>query len=625
MRAAGSVALKGLLATAVVASVLLGACSRDGESPDRQRSEAGHAGTVTISGDDRISGSLTWQSPTVTLSAGGREATLAEAAAALSAGRLYDDADAAIPLYLALLQQAPGDAEAQAGLRHALAALLADGDASMAATGDDIAALRHAHMVAAVARTVAPKDPAVLTYLQRIDRADQLWELNRQAEQDLRAGRLGDSGHMGALQKLRAALRLQPGQSRAMQGLAAVESGLIRHAEDAARRGDFKAATGWVAIAAKVRSGSVATTTAHTIADARVRIAVMRNARIAALHDEGSQALLQQKGLAIARGKLAEMLRIADPGSSDVADLRGQIEQFTYYGLYRPGQHFTDALKFGARGPEMTVVPHGGFRMGAADADEDAGDIERPAHYVHFARGFAMGTTEVTVDQFRDFVRASGYRPTATRRGKALVYDESSGNFMRRNGVDWQSAYDGSRAGGSLPVIFVSARDAEAYVDWLTVQSGARYHLASESQFEYALRAGGNGRYPWGNAAPRPGAANITGGKDTSPGGRHWSNGFVGYGDGYWGPAPVARFGANAYGLHDLAGNVSEWVADCWHDSYRRAPDDEAPWINPGCHMGIVRGGSWASSPEQTRSTWRSPQDVDATNARVGFRVVRDI
>jgi formylglycine-generating enzyme required for sulfatase activity len=90
-------------------------------------------------------------------------------------------------------------------------------------------------------------------------------------------------------------------------------------------------------------------------------------------------------------------------------------------------------------------------------------------------------------------------------------------------------------------------------------------------------------------------------------------------------PAPVARFQPNAYGLHDLAGNVSEWVADCWHDGYRRAPDDGEAWLNPGCQMGVVRGGSWASSPAQTRSAWRAPVRVDATNARIGFRVVRDL
>lgn len=572
-----------------------------------------------MSGDDRIAGALTWDVPTVQIAPDGRKAALSKASAAIAAGQLYEDGNAAIPIYLALLRVKPDDADAQSGLQRALDALLADGKLALVASGEEMDALRHAHAVAAVVRTVAPTKTDVLAYLHAVDRADQLWDLNRAAEQDLRAGRLGESGRAGALQKLRTALRLQPGQSRAMQGLGAVESALIRRGEDAAARGNFASAARWISIAATVRHGTA------TIADARARIAVMRHTRVARLHDEATRALMQVEGLPVARGKLAEMLRIAEPGNGDVAELRQQIEQAMYYGLFRPGQHFTDALTLGARGPEMVILSHGGFRMGATDADTDAGDMEKPAHYVHFSRGFAMAMTEVTVDQYRDFVRASGYRSTATRRDQAVIYDERSGNFMHQDGVDWRSAYDGHPAAGNLPVIFISRRDAQAYVDWLSAQSGQHYHLPSEAQFEYALRAGSNFRYPWGNGAPPPGAGNLTGRRDSSPGGHRWSNGFAGFGDGYWGPAPVGRFLANAYGLHDMAGNVSEWVADCWHDSYRRAPDDGAAWVNPGCRSSVVRGGSWASSPAEARSTWRAPQDEQATNARVGFRVVRDI
>ena len=612
------VALRGILAATILGTAFLSGCSRDAGAPSTPGTATDRTGSVTVQGDDRIAESLTWQAPAVELPAGSRQAALAKAAAALAAGHLYQDGDAAIPLYMALVRQEPGDTVAREGLQHALDALLDSGRRFLATSGDDIEALRGAHRIAAVARTVAPDDDAVREYLRRVDTADQLWELNRQAEVDLRAGRLGESGS-GALPKLRAALRLQPGQSRATQGLAAVESGLIRRAEDAARKEDFASASRWLGVASAVRRN------AATIADARARIAVIRRVRIDQLHDEGMLALLQPRGIAVARGKLTQMLRIADPADAAVAELRQRIDQVTHYGQFRAGQHFTDGLKLGARSPEMVVVPHGGFRMGAAEDDDDAGDVEKPAHYVRFARGFAMSRTEVTVDQFRDFVRSSGYRPTATRRGQAMVYDERSGNFVRRGEVDWQSAYDGSRADGSLPVVFVSARDAQAYVDWLAAQSSQRYRLPSEAEFEYALRAGGNGRYPWGDASPPEGAENIAGERDVSPGGRHWSNAYPGYGDGFWGPAPVGHFRANAYDLHDLAGNVGEWVADCWHDSYRRAPGDGAAWVNPGCRMGVVRGGSWASSPAQTRSAWRAPLDAEATNARIGFRVVREI
>lgn len=623
MRASGSAVTTGTLA-AFLGAVLLVACSRDAQAPSQGAAAGnGRAGSVTVSGDDRIAKSLTWQVPEVTVPAAGRVAASKRAAAALAGGRLYADGDSAIPLYLALLKQTPDDVQTQAGLQRSLDALLASGMASLDAADDEIDALRNAHQVAAVARTAAPRDKTVQEYLRRVDLADQLWELNRQAEQDLRADRLGESGG-GALAKLHAALHLRPQQARALQGLAAVESGLIRRAEDAGQRDDFNAAGRWIALAAKVRPGS------DTIIDAHARMATMRSARVAQLHDEGMRALLQRtllqrNGIATARSKLAQILRLAEPGDPVAAELRERIDLATHYGLFRPGQSFTEALKFGARGPEMVVVPHGGFRMGAKDSEDDGGDDEKPAHYVRFDRGFAMARTEVTVDQFREFVKASGYQPTATHRRHSLVYEERNGNFVLRSGADWQSAYDGSRAGGDLPVVNVSARDAEAYAAWLATQSGERYRLPSEAEFEYALRAGGKGRFPWGDGAPPAATVNVTGARDRSPGGRHWANAFDRYGDGYWGPAPVARFRPNAFGLHDLAGNVSEWVADCWHDGYRRAPDDGAGWLNPGCRMGVVRGGSWASSPVQTRAAWRAPVGVETTNARIGFRVVREL
>jgi len=173
--------------------------------------------------------------------------------------------------------------------------------------------------------------------------------------------------------------------------------------------------------------------------------------------------------------------------------------------------------------------------------------------------------------------------------------------------------------------LHVSVEDAQAYVEWLSAQTGQRYRLPSEAEFEYALRAGSDTVFPWGQGSPPEGTGNFTGDRDRSPGGRSWSNAFDGYGDGHWGPAPVGSFGANAWGLHDLAGNVSEWVADCWHDSYRRAPRDAVAWVNPGCRMHVIRGGAWASSPEQTRSAWRAPAARDTTNARIGFRVVREL
>ncbi len=576
--------------------------------------------SVTVRDDDTTDAGLNWDAPQVEIADDAVRQARRDAAAALRAGDLFEQPRDAIPLYLALLRRDPEDKVARRGLAHAATALLAQGAKAVAAAEDDSEALARAVRIAAVVRTVLPDDPRTDPFLSQVDLAEQLARLNATGESQLRQGILGEAGGDGALTTFRSVLQLAPGQARATQGMAATESAFIGRAEAAARASDFDAASRWLGLAASIRKD------APTVADAQARIEQERARQIAALRDAGLAELGTPMGLKSAREKLAAALRIALPGDPVAAELRQRIDLATHYGLFRPGQAFTDAMSSGGRAPTMVVVPHGGFRMGAEDDEPGASDAEKPAHYVRFDRGFAVSRTPVTVAEFRRFVQATDYRARATRRGHSIVYDERSGNFVRRSGVDWQSGYDGSKAADDMPVIHVSVRDAEAYADWLAEQTGRGYRLPSEAEFEYILRAGSQGRYPWGNQSPPPeGVANLTGGNDASPSGRHWANAFFGYGDGYWGPSPVATFKPNAWGLYDVGGNVSEWVADCWHASFRRAPDDGVAWFNPGCRARVVRGGAWASSPQQSRAAWRGSQDSDMTSARVGFRVVRGI
>ena len=602
---------------------LLGAGCRGeggGEAPVDTAQGRVSSGSVTISGDDSEAASLTWSRPQVELDGEGEEAgeVQEQADEALEQGRLYDDGDAAIPLYLALLDRDADDEVARAGLERARERLLAMGDASLAEAGEDVVALREARRVAAVARAVWPDSGEVQGYLQRVDLADQLWELNRQAEEHMQAGRYGETGG-GALAILRRALELAPGQPRAMQNVAAVESALIRRAEDAADADDFDTAAEWLEHAGGIRPESA------TVPDARARIARQREGRIARLRDQGVAALGQFDGIARARAILGDLLRIAEPGDPAAAELRERIDLAVHYGLFRPGQVFTDALETGGRGPRMVVVPHGAFTMGAPEDENGSSDQERPQRNIRFDRGFAMAMTETTVGEFRRFVNATGHQTRASRRGFSMAWDERSGNFVRSSSVDWRSDHAGRRAADAMPVLHVSAEDAQAYVEWLSAQTGQRYRLPSEAEFEYALRAGSPTPFPWGEGSPPDGSGNFTGARDRSAGGRSWSNAFDDYGDGHWGPAPAGSFTPNAWGVQDLAGNVSEWVADCWHDNYRRAPRDAAAWVNPGCRMFVIRGGAWASSPDQTRSAWRAPAARDTTNARIGFRVVREL
>ncbi len=576
------------------------------------------AGSVSISGDDALAEVLSWSLPVVVIEKEGERGARRKLKHALETGDLFESVDSAIPLLFALQRLQPDDLVLAMQVAEARRALEGQGDAALLAGDTDIDALRAAQRRAAVLRKLWPADASVLAYLARVDRSERAWDHNAEADVLLAAGILGETDG-GALAAYRVALSLRPGQLRASQGMAAVEAALIERAEAAAQKGDFNQAQQQLAYAAKVRFDPA------TVPAALRRINAIRGVRVRRLRDEGLIVLGDQDGLRIARERLAEMLQIADPSNPASVELRQRIDLVSHYGLFRPGQVFTDELVHGGRGPQLVVIPHGNFRMGAPEGEQDATPAEHPQHEVRLERGFAMSRNEITVGEFTRFVNATGYTARASQRGHSIAYDARSGNFLRGSGIDWRSTYDGKPAAFGLPVIHVTARDAEAYADWLSTETGVHYRLPSEAEFEYALRAGSQALYPWGNGSPPRGSENVTGRLDRSPQGRTWSNAFAGYGDGWWGPAPAGSMAANAYGLHDMAGNVSEWIADCWHQGYRRAPATGAAWVNPGCRNRMYRGGSWASAPAQVRSAWRASGGTDATNARVGFRLVRQI
>jgi len=599
-----------LVSTLVLA---LAACKPPAAATAEQHDAPARTGSVRISGDDALVRVLSWSLPVVQLQPGDAARARAQAARALAAGDLFETAESAIPLLLALQALQPDDAGIDQALAGARTALVAQGDAALA-IDDELEALHAAQRRGAVLRRLWPQTPEVLAYLERVDRGEHAWARNAGGE-----ALLAEGDFDRALAAFRAVLQLQHGQARARQGIAAVESALIRQAEHAAQAGNFDAASAWLVRAEAVRRHP------GTISTARFRVEIIRSERVRRLRDQGLIALGGNDGLRIARECLAEMLRITAPADPASVELRRRIDLVSHYGLFRPGQVFTDGLADGSRGPVLVVVPHGAFHMGADEGEIDATAAEQPQHVVRLERGFAMARNEISVGEFARFIAATDYVPRATQRGHSMAYDARGGNFVRGSGIDWRSGYDGRSAGTEMMVIHVTARDAEAYAAWLSEQTGAHYRLPSEAEFEYALRAGGSTRFPWGAGVPPAGSENLTGARDASPQGRRWANAFRGYGDGWWGPAPVGSFAANAFGLHDMAGNVSEWVADCWHEGYRRAPASGAAWVNPGCRNRMYRGGSWASAPAQSRSAWRAAGGVDVTNARVGFRLVRQL
>ena len=236
-----------------------------------------------------------------------------------------------------------------------------------------------------------------------------------------------------------------------------------------------------------------------------------------------------------------------------------------------------------------------------------------------------MGVHEITVAEFGAFVESAHYFTAAQRSGSSTVYDQTSGRLTKRDQVSWKLDFEGREARGGDPVVHVSWNDVKAYTDWLSRGTGKVYRLPSESEFEYAMRGGRTTRFWWGNGIPDSMVENLTGDQDSSRNERYWSTGFKNYRDGFWGPAPAGSFIANPFGLFDIGGNVAEWVEDCWHETYLRAPLDGGAWVNPGCAYRVVRGGYWASSPDQTRSAFRLSALPDAHDGRVGFRIVRDL
>ena len=615
--------MRARFASIVIVSIVLAACGKDEAPPAPTEAEVRlRRGLVSISADESPMYSLDWRVPQAVLDVEALPDAFDRARAAQEEGRLYQDAEAAIPLYLAILKLAPDDEDAKAGLDDSRLALYAQGDEVLQSNDAEGVNLALAHEIAAVARVLAPDAPETLEYLTRVDAADRLQALLEHGENELAAGNLGETG-IGAATAFREVLRNRPQDARAMQGLAAVESAMIRRAEDAVRVNEFDRATTWLEAAAQLRPQAP-----QAVRDARRRMRLRREARVARLYADVLQRLDKPGefgALKTAQADIDQMKAIAVSGERRVQRAEEALMRASLYGRHRPGERFNDAIKSGGEGPALVVIPHGEFLMGAPEDEEGSSKAEWPQHTVRFARGFAMARTETTVAEFGRFIQATAYRTRAERRGYSVVYDERSGNFVLRNDITWRNDYVGRAASPDLPVLHVDIGDVEAYAAWLSEATGHSYRLPHEAEFEYALRAGRQGRFPWGTGIPPRGGGNLTGSLDRSPSGRRWGNAFVGYGDGYWGPAPVTRGRPNAFGLQGMAGNLGEWTMDCWHQGYRRAPADGGAWFNPGCRSRVVRGGTWSSSPSQARSAWRMSQSHDITNARTGFRVVREI
>jgi len=537
---------------------------------------------------------------------------LERATKALHAGRLVGAEDSAAALFMQALQEQPDSRRATQGLLDVRARLVATADQDIAG-GDERAAremLEALRTLPNAAAEIAQIEANLQTMLKVRPMLAQAAALLQQGKADRPPG---DS----ALDLYRLVQRLDPTNAVAEQGLFEVQHVVLDRALAAVAQNNFADADQALAQAQAIRPGS------QQLRNTRKRIDDMREQRALGVLAQARSAL-DAGNLTLAHD-LAEQARGISPTLAGLAEFARRLTDARLYASFRPGQVFTDRfVDLAGRAPTLVVIPTGSFHMGAVDGSEGR-STQVPQHMVTIAKGFALARSAVTVGEFRQFVRASGYVPDSVKLGGASVYDERSGALRDDKRANWQSDYAGGKAGDDLPVVNVSWNDAAAYAHWLSARTGKTYRLPSEAEFEYALRAGTTTRYWWGDGVPPKSVENLTGSGDRSPNGRSWSHAFRGYRDDYWGPAPVMSFAANPFGLYDINGNVSEWVADCWHDNYVRAPDDGSAWLNPGCVAHVIRGGSWGSSPEQVDSAYRQGADGSVRSARVGFRVARDL
>lgn len=532
---------------------------------------------------------------------------------ALAEGHLIEPAvQNALALYQEVLDDEPANRRARAGLKAVKAALLAQArDALDHGDAEDAESLL-------TALDGVPHAKDELAPLQeRFKVVKQVAPLLARAAELWKQGHVVEPASGNALALYRQVRELDKDNALAVQGLEQIQRDVLDRALAAVAQDDFAGADKLLAQAAEILPGS------QGMLDTRNRVEGLRR--------QQAEGVMAQARSALDAGKpdLAEQL--AKRALTISADLAG-VDEFNealrnarLYASSKPGETLADPfLDRSGTAPALVVIPTGKFLMGSPDGESGHLSQEEPQHEVAIASGFALGRSEVSVGQFRAFVRATGYRTVAERENGSSIYDENIGRMSEAR-ASWQDDYRGRRASDDLPVVHVSFDDAIAYLDWLSDRTGKKYRLPSEAEFEYVTRAGQATRYPWGEGDPPRVLGNFTGAGDRSPTHRTWSRAFARYADGYWGPAPVQSFAPNAWGLYDLDGNVSEWTADCWHDNYIRAPRDSTAWVNPGCDRRVVRGGSWGSDPDQVRSAFRVSALTDTRSARVGFRVARDL
>ena len=265
-----------------------------------------------------------------------------------------------------------------------------------------------------------------------------------------------------------------------------------------------------------------------------------------------------------------------------------------------PGQKWESSI-----GMKFVYIPSGTFTMGSPAAEEGR-EKDEVQHQVTLTKGFYMQTTEVTVGQWRVFVKETGYKTDAETKGGAFVLKD--GEWKTREGYYWDNP--GLMQTDEHPVTCVSYADIRAFVEWLNSKEDFIYRLPTEAEWEYACRAGTTTRFHWGDKADC----------EKADFGNSWTNECKR-------KKPiktvkVGSYGPNPWGLYDMHGNVWEWCAD-WDAPYP-AGDVTDPKGPPSGEKRIVRGGSWWSYSRFCRSACRVNNSPDRRFYTLGFRLARE-
>jgi len=273
------------------------------------------------------------------------------------------------------------------------------------------------------------------------------------------------------------------------------------------------------------------------------------------------------------------------PAGRHVAEAQEAVESLTL----RPGKTFRDCTTC----PLMAVVPAGAYWQGSAENSALAISLEKPRHRVVIADPFAVSVHEITMAEWDACAAAGGC--------DARPDDNGWGREDR-------------------PVMMVSWNDAMQYAGWLSEQTGQVYSLPSESQWEYAARAGEEGDWPGGSPAAVCDYGNIAAAETTF----EWRH--TGCSDNSAVQTmPAGSYRPNAFGLYDVIGNVAEWTLDCMNLSYLEAPSDGSAWSRGMCSSRITRGGSWFTGTKESRLPARFNLKNGDRNDFTGFRVVRRV